>query len=79
MGSFYAREINEIQARLNVIGEEIGLNRVLILHQFSPTMLPDKALIEDYPYVEILIDGDGRWLARSKDTQLHHLRRRTRL
>lgn len=59
VGQLYAREINEIQARLNAIGEEIGLNRVLILHQFSPTMLPDKDLIEDYPYVELLIDGDG--------------------
>lgn len=59
VGQLYAAEINAIQARLNAIGAEIGLNRVLILHQFSPGMLPDKALIEDYPYVEILIDGDG--------------------
>lgn len=59
VGQLYAAEINEIQARLNNIGKEIGLNRVLILHQFSPTMLPDKSLIEDYPFVELLIDGDG--------------------
>ena len=59
IGQLYANQINEIQAQLNAIGAEIGLNRVLILHQFSPTMLPDKALIEDYPFVELLIDGDG--------------------
>jgi hypothetical protein len=59
VGQLYAAQINEIQARLNSIGEEIGLNRVLILHQFSPTMLPDKSLIKDYPFVELLIDGDG--------------------
>jgi hypothetical protein len=59
IGQLYAGQINEIQARLNAIGAEIGLNRVLILHQFRPSMLPDKALIEDYPYVEIVIDGDG--------------------
>ena len=59
IGQLYAAQVNEIQARLNAIGAEIGLSRVLILHQFSPTMLPDKALIEDYPYVELLIDGDG--------------------
>jgi hypothetical protein len=59
VGQLPAAEINAIQARLNAIGAEIGLNRVLILHQFSPTMLPDKSLIEDYPYVELLIDGDG--------------------
>lgn len=59
IGQLYANQINEIQARLNAIGAEIGLNRVLILHQFRPAMLPDKALIADYPYVELLIDGDG--------------------
>lgn len=59
VGQLHAAEINAIQARMNAIGEEIGLNRVLILHQFSPTMLPDKSLIENYPFVEILIDGDG--------------------
>jgi hypothetical protein len=59
VGQIYAAQINEIQARLNSIGKEIGLNRVLILHQFSPAMLPDKSLIEDYPFVELLIDGDG--------------------
>lgn len=59
IGQLHAAQINEIQARLNAIGAEIGLNRVLILHQFRPSMLPDKALIEDYPFVEIVIDGDG--------------------
>lgn len=59
VGQLYAAQINEIQARLNSIGTEIGLNRVLILHQFIPSMLPDKAFIENYPFVEIVIDGDG--------------------
>ncbi len=59
IGQLYAAQINEIQARLNAIGAEIGLNRVLILHQFRPSMLPDKALIEDFPHVEVVIDGDG--------------------
>ena len=66
IGQLYAGQINQIQARLNTIGEEIGLNRVLILHQFRPSMLPDKALIEDYPYVELLIDGDGVGAANVK-------------
>ncbi len=59
IGQLYAAQINEIQARLNEIGAQIGLNRVLILHQFRPSMLPDKAFIEDYPFVELVIDGDG--------------------
>lgn len=66
IGQLYASQINEIQAKMNVIGAEIGLNRVLILHQFRPAMLPDKTLIEDYPFVEILIDGDGVGAAAAK-------------
>ncbi|MCB9006780.1 MAG: hypothetical protein H6656_05335 [Ardenticatenaceae bacterium] len=66
IGQLYAEQINEIQARLNAIGAEIGLNRVLILHQFRPSMLPDKALIEAYPFVEIVIDGDGVGAANVK-------------
>ena len=59
VGQLYAAQINQIQARLNEIGAAIGLNRVLILHQFLPSMLPDKVAIEDYPFVDIVIDGDG--------------------
>lgn len=66
IGQLYAEQINAIQAKLNEIGAAIGLNRVLILHQFRPAMLPDKALIEDYPYVEIVIDGDGVGAAGAK-------------
>lgn len=66
VGQLYAAEINAIQARMNAIAAQIGLNRVLILHQFSPGMLPDKSLIEDYPFVEIVIDGDGVGAAGAK-------------
>lgn len=59
LGQLYARDINAIQQELNQIGAEIGVNRILMLHQFSNSMLPDKQNIEDYPYVEIVIDGDG--------------------
>jgi len=59
LGQLYAGQVNELQADLNEIGRELGLNRVLILHQFANNMLPDKELIEDYPFVELVIDGDG--------------------
>jgi len=59
LGQMYAGQINEIQANMNGIGYEIGLNRILILHQFADRMLPDKELIEPYPFVELVIDGDG--------------------
>ena len=59
VGQLYAGQINEIQANLNGIGYEIGLNKMLILHQFKDSMLPDKGAIESYPFVELVIDGDG--------------------
>lgn len=59
IGQLYAAEINAIQAEMNAIALEIGLNRVLILHQFLDRMLPDKEAIADYPHVELVIDGDG--------------------
>ncbi len=59
LGQMVAAQINEIQSSLNGIGYEIGLNRVLILHQFADRMLPDKDLIQPFPFVEMVIDGDG--------------------
>jgi hypothetical protein len=59
VGQLYASQINEVQASMNGIGYEIGLNKVLMIHQFRDKMLPDKPLIEPYPFVELLIDGDG--------------------
>ena len=59
LGQMRAEDINAIQARMNGIGFEIGLNRVLILHQFEDSMLPDKANIQGYPFVELVIDADG--------------------
>lgn len=59
IGSLYASTINAVQRDLHDIAAEIGLNRVLVLHQFAGLMLPDKEKIEDYAYVELVIDGDG--------------------
>lgn len=66
IGALYAAEINAVQSDLNEIAREIGINRVLILHQFSSLMLPDKEAIVDYPYVELVIDGDGVGSAAAK-------------
>lgn len=59
LGQIYAQQINEVQARLNDIAVEIGTNKVLIVHQFEGHMVPDKAAIADYPYVELVFDADG--------------------
>lgn len=59
IGQLFAADINALQAELNAIAIEIGVNRVLILHQFANKMLPDKENIVDFPFVELVIDGDG--------------------
>ena len=59
LGQMSAAQINAIQARLNAIGEEIGLHRVLIIHQFEDSMVLNKWELIDYPYVELVIDADG--------------------
>ena len=66
LGQLYASEINIIQQELNQIGLDTGVNRLLILHQFDSSMLPDKGNIANYPYVELVIDGDGVGSATQK-------------
>ena len=59
VGQTPAEDINWVQAQLNQIAIEMGVKRVLILHQFKASMLPDKANIQNYPHVELVIDSDG--------------------
>ncbi len=59
VGQLYADQINQVQAAMQDIAQEIGVNRVLILHQFKNSMLPDKTLIQNFPNVELVIDSDG--------------------
>ena len=59
LGKIHAEQINSIQAQMNQIALDIGLNRVLIIHQFEDRMLPDKEGIANYPHVELVIDADG--------------------
>jgi hypothetical protein len=59
LGTISIYQINLIQAQLSYIALEIGLNRVLIIHQFEDEMLPNKEQLVDYPYVDLVIDADG--------------------
>ncbi|MEN8098161.1 MAG: hypothetical protein ABFQ89_03730 [Chloroflexota bacterium] len=59
LGRMFAAQINSIQEQMNQIALELGVNRVLIIHQFTDSMLPDKSLLADYPHVEMVIDADG--------------------
>ncbi len=60
IGHTTADEINYAQGVLSQIVADNGLsNKVLILHQFAPNMLPDKGNIQSYPSVELVTDMDG--------------------
>lgn len=59
LGSLHAVQINSIQAALNEIALELGLNKVLIIHQFESSMVQEKFLIQDYPFVELVFNADG--------------------
>lgn len=59
IGQVDGAQINSVQAVLQEIALEVGLNKVLIVHQFDPTMVVDKAAIQDYANVELVMDADG--------------------
>jgi len=60
IGSVNARQVNEVQAYLADLVHEAALpSKVLVLHQFQPGMLPEKAAYTDTPEVELTIDMDG--------------------
>ena len=59
IGTLDAEDINQVQAQMEQIAIELGVNRVLIVHQFKDSMLTNKHNIINYPHVELVIDGDG--------------------
>ncbi|MGD9892611.1 MAG: hypothetical protein AB7R89_16985 [Dehalococcoidia bacterium] len=60
IGHLTAAQVNEAQAMLQGIAQENGLpGKILIVHQFRASMLPDKAAIASYEGVELVIDMDG--------------------
>lgn len=60
IGSMDASEINRAQAILQqVVDETGGPNKILVVHQFTPDMIRNKALLKDFPNVDLVIDMDG--------------------
>jgi hypothetical protein len=60
IGYLTAAQVNEAQATLQAIAAEHGLpGKILIVHQFRYSMLPDKAAIGTVAGVELVIDMDG--------------------
>jgi dipeptidyl aminopeptidase/acylaminoacyl peptidase len=59
LGRITGPQVNHIQARLDRIGRAIGHRKMLIVHQFDDRMIQQKAMILDYPFVELVWDADG--------------------
>ena len=60
LGSLRAADINRVQAALQELVERERLPpKLLIVHQFTDSMLPDGEAIQRYPDVELIIDMDG--------------------
>jgi hypothetical protein len=57
IGSLDAADVNAAQALLKSVSG--GLDKVLIVHQFTKGMITNPELIEDVPGVQLVIDMDG--------------------
>jgi len=59
LGHTSGEGINEAQAWLNVIAEQVGEPKILVIHQFDDRMMENKEAIQDYPLVNLVWDADG--------------------
>jgi hypothetical protein len=66
LGRITGPQVNYIQARLDRTGRTIGHRKMLIIHQFNDRMIQQKAMILDYPFVELVWDADGFGSPRAK-------------
>jgi hypothetical protein len=70
IGSMDASEINRAQEMMQKYILENGLeNRMLVVHQFTESMITNKEQLVDYPDVDLIIDMDG-WGA--PETKIEH-------
>ncbi|MHB1130935.1 MAG: LysM peptidoglycan-binding domain-containing protein [Chloroflexota bacterium] len=60
LGHMTAAEINYAQDVLaSVVAENDLPNKILMVYQFTASMLPDKSLIRDNPRVDVVVNMDG--------------------
>lgn len=59
LGHITGETINEVQAWLNAIAEQVGERKILVIHQFENSMAENKAAIQDYALVDLVWDADG--------------------
>lgn len=60
IGTMDAGQINAAQAVLDDVARVTGLrSRILVVHQFTEAMITNKATLQSYPNVDLVIDMDG--------------------
>ncbi len=59
LGHITGEAINEVQAWLNGIAEQVGEHKILVVHQFEDRMVENKDVIQDHPLVDLVWDADG--------------------
>lgn len=59
LGRADGETINHVQAWLNGIAEQVGEQKILVIHQFNDRMMENKDVIQDYPLVNLVWDADG--------------------
>lgn len=60
IGSLTAKDVNAAQATLQKLVKERNLpDKVLVVHQFLESMLPDPEQLQDYPNVDLVLNMDG--------------------
>jgi hypothetical protein len=74
LGSTNGEFINQVQAWLNTIAEQVGEPKILVIHQFDDRMVLDKGTILDYPWVDLVWDADGFGGPGAKKGDYHQYR-----
>jgi hypothetical protein len=74
LGSLRADDVNEAQSMLQQLVQSEGLpSKILIVHQFADSMLPDANGIRSYDNVHLVLDMDGFGRAEIKRAKYEHL------
>ena len=59
LGSLDGETINWIQVWLSTIAEQVGEQKILIIHQFNDRAITNKHLVQDYPLIDMIWHADG--------------------
>lgn len=73
LGHIRPEQLNAVQKLLNEVAQETGQTKLLIVHQFDPRMVINPHQIENYPYVELVLDVDGVGSPAEKTADYHTL------